>query len=439
MGRRNKKRHSPAPVQQAVQNQQVRQDSYADLMLRIGTNPRAQQAVARLLTDVELEQTYIASPIAKRIVDVIPEEMFRAGFTVVGIEDQDDFKSQWDELQLTPALIQLYIWSRLYGGAALLLGVGDGSSDMLTPLGDGEIDFHRVLAPVEMSPAEVVGPTNPDPTLMGMPEYWVVNTLNGTGQFGVHHSRLIIVTGSPLPPSMRSQSRYFGMSVLQGITDTISDFEIAHATSTSLLERLQQGVWGVNNLSDMCETGPGRAAVQRRLELVDGTRSVNNTIAIDALTESYTLLNGSLGGVTDLLKEKKNKLSLVTGIHASILTGENVAGLNSAGGLALESFHKLVGRWQEYKGTPVVSQLVNMIIPGAEEYRIEWNPLTDLDEVGQADTAQKYAQADSSYVQDGILSVDEVRATMKKRGLYEIEDGPYAPPQTATVVTTTGN
>lgn len=433
----NRDKKTPAPVQQV---QQERYDSYADLMLRIGTNPRAQQAIARLLTDIELEQTYIASPIAKRIVDVIPEEMFRAGFTVVGIEDQDDFKSQWDELQLTPALIQLYIWSRLYGGAALLLGVGDGSSDMLTPLGGGEMDFHRVLAPVEMSPAEVVGPTNPDPTLMGMPEYWMVNTLNGTGQFGVHHSRLIIVTGSPLPPSMRSQSRYFGMSVLQGITDTISDFEIAHATSTSLLERLQQGVWGVNNLSDMCETGPGQAAVQRRLELVDGTRSVNNTIAIDALTETYTLLNGSLGGVTDLLKEKKNKLSLATGIHASILTGENVAGLNSAGGLALESFHKLVGRWQEYKGTPVVSQLVNMIIPGAEEYRIEWNPLTDVDDATMADVLLKVSQANDYNIQNQSIDVDEARDKLTAMGLYKLAKGPYAPQkQTTSVAPTAGD
>ena len=37
---------------------------------------------------------------AKRIVDVIPEEMVTAGFKISGVKDEKEFKSLWDSYKI---------------------------------------------------------------------------------------------------------------------------------------------------------------------------------------------------------------------------------------------------------------------------------------------------------------------------------------------------
>lgn len=101
---------------------------------------------------------------------------------------------------------------------------------------------------------------------------------------------------------------------------------MSHAHPTSLLERKQQGVWSAADLADLCKDGEGRDAVQARLNVVDMTRSNGNTIGVDANTEKYELLNGSLEGVVDVQDHKQLRISALTGIDEQILFTKTPSG-----------------------------------------------------------------------------------------------------------------
>lgn len=173
----------------------------------------------------------------------------------------------------------------------------------------------------------------------------------------------------------------------------------------------------------MCRDREGKGILRERLNQVDMTRSNNNSIALDADSETYTLLNGDLSGVTDVIGEKKNLLTMLTGIHESILTGENVSGINANENTALASFHQLISRQQVDKGRPVVEKIISRMNITADDWKIVFNPLAVETDAQIADRLQKEADADTKYEAAQILDSDEIRDTLRKRGHYVMKDG----------------
>ncbi|QAX92279.1 portal protein [Pantoea phage vB_PagM_LIET2] len=413
-------------------------DGFMNLLLRAGTDGGtvAEQAVP--LTVTELENLYMTSPTARRIVDIYPEEMFRAGFTLKGVPDgfdMDALRSDWEDLDLDSKLIQFFTWSRLYGGAGLLLGTKTGAqfSEPMDTL--EELDFVRVLGAPEMK-SMIDVTVSPESALSGVPEVWNVKPLLGGSDFPVHNSRVLFDGGKPMPPAMRlTQKSDFGMSILQGLQDKIARYDIANKMANLILSRLQQGVWKSDGLGELCDNDAGFRTVQRRLNLVDSTRSVSNTIAIDS-TEEYTLLSGTLAGVTDLLKEYRAQLSLYTGIPEVAFSSATVGGISNSSEGPLQMFWSATAREQKLRANRIVMKLVMMLRPELKTFTIEWLPLAEESPAAAADRLQKTAAADAAYITSGVLSVEEIRDTLGTRGDYRLGKNPPPPPRQPAPVTT---
>src|SRR6187402_2542935 len=88
-----------------------------------------------VLGDEELSVLYHGDDLAALIVDIVPDEMLREGFSVdVGdTEVNADLADEFDQLGIVEKLADAIRWGRLYGGGALLLGADDGRS-AATPL-----------------------------------------------------------------------------------------------------------------------------------------------------------------------------------------------------------------------------------------------------------------------------------------------------------------
>lgn len=402
-------------------------DGFVNLLLRSGTDGGRVQTAAKLMTFAELESLYLDSPTARRICEIYPEEMFRAGFVIKGAPDgfdTDKFRSDWEGFDLDAKLIQLFTWSNLYGGGGLLLGTLTGD-DFERPLDENEeLDFARVLGAPEMQSFKD-GTVSTDSALHGVPELWEISPLLGGTNFAAHNSRVLFDGGKPMPPARRMQEKSdFGMSVLQGLRDKIERYDECNRWAALILARLQQGVWKSEGLAELCDNDAGFRTVQRRLNLVDSTRSANNTIAIDA-EEEYTLLTGSLAGVTDLLKELRAQLSLFTGIPEVAFSSSTAGGLSNSAEGPLQMFWAKTARDQKLRATPIVQKLVQLIT-GLDEFTIEWLPLSEETPVQAAERLQKQSAADVAYITAGAISVEEVRDTLETRGDYKL--GKTAPP-----------
>lgn len=391
-----------------------------------------------LLDQFTLEEAFITSGTAARIVMAVPEEMFRSGFDieVPSSVDFDDkaFRSRWDTLNATSILVEAFVWSRLYGGGAVMIGT-NVVGDEITPLRPGEVvDFLRAVACTEMK-AYPGYEYRFDPDEFGMPEVWGLDPLYGGTDIPVNNQRLLKIKGRPMPTQLRKNAatsqRYFGLSALQGVLCDIKDYDECHRWATLLLQRLQQLVYKTEGAGDQCETRAGANALQRKVDFADGTRSAKSTIAIDKDTDEIALLNGSLSGVKDVLDTKKARITQSSGLPQIVLTGDASGGMNNSAEGAMQSWQNYIAREQENKGTPVVSALVTLMYPDLKEFSVKWKPLAEETPSQMADRLYKESQADNAYA-DNILTVDEVRATLKKRGDYVMGSTPPHPPQNYT-------
>lgn len=379
----------------------------------------------------QCEELYTNSGTAARIVDVLAEEATRAGFTIETDEDfdQKEFKSWWEGLDADTVITQAIKYARQYGGAAVqMISRTEGDETLEWREGE-EVQFLRAVACVELDNAR---DGVYDPNELGMPLIWKVDPMYGGTSVEVHNSRLLKLQGKAQPVSWRKNStgafRFFGMSVYQGGVEELLDYDECHQWASLLLKRMQQGVWYGDGIADACETKSGERAVGRRLALVDGIRSAKSTIAVDKENEDYKLLNGNLTGVKDLLTEKKARLSQTFGIPAIIISGDTSGGLNNSAQGAMASWEDTISRFQVFQLTPIVQRLVQTKYPNLVNYKVKWNDLTQETPAQRAERQQKEAQADAAYVTNYVLTVDEVRDTLEKRGDYVMGAKPPVPP-----------
>ncbi len=420
------------PVMQGAAAQD-RYDGMADLYRNAAPSANRKSLGCRL-TQFDLESAYANNATAARIVDTIAEESVRPGFNIDTDEDFDPtaLKSWWEDLKLDDALMQAFKYARLYGGGAVML-ITNQIDERKAFSKSEQVIAVRAVASIEMSPEDE---QITDPYDLGMPLIWNVDPIFGGTAIPVHNSRLLKISGRSQPVSWRKMGngseRYFGMSVLQGLLEDIEDFDDCHQWATLLLKRLQQGVWYGDGIADACETKAGTNSVQRRLGFVDGVRSAKSTIAVDKANEDYKLLNGSLAGVTDLLKAKATRITQSTGIPAIILTGDTSGALNRSAEGSMSGWEDTIDRNRTLYLRDVYQRLINIGAPELKEYNVDWNPLTQETPPQRAERIYKESQADNAYVTNYVLSVKELRDTMAKRGDYVLGVSPPVPPQVVT-------
>ena len=154
--------------QQKKIDKKMNMDSYQNVFMNIGTggdrSAYSRIRFAHLLTRATLDNIYLGDGLGRRIVDVVADEMFRAGFTVDGANNEPEIMSRWDELNLTQQFTDAVAWARLYGGSLMLFGVNDGG-DLQSPIGEGELEFVRVYDRYQVQP--FLRDTNPESATYG--------------------------------------------------------------------------------------------------------------------------------------------------------------------------------------------------------------------------------------------------------------------------------
>lgn len=388
---------------------QTKDDSYAEAFHGEAT------AFAGYLGISSLTDFYISNPLARKIVDVIPEEMVTPGFGLDGDVDDKEFKSKWDSMALNQKIIDAFCWSRLYGGSAVVAMVRDNRV-LTSPLKAGaQLEAIRTYEKemVKIKDRE----TNPRNVRYGMPKIYTINPGNGVPEYDIHFSRIFVVDGMRIPGATRNQNQGWGVSVLsKGLIEAIQDYDYCEVLATQLLRRKQQAVWKARGLADLCDDDEGRYAARLRLAQVDDNSGVGRAVGIDATDEEYEVLNSDISGVDAFLDKKMDRIVNYSGIHEIILKNKNVGGVSSSQNTALETFYKLVNRQRNELYRPLLEWLIPMIIT-VEEWSIRFEPLSVPSEKEQAETFAKNVEAivklgdgqyiDEQEVRDSVQSISD--------------------------------
>lgn len=369
-----------------------------------------------------LSQFYTNDGMARRIIDVVPEEMVSPGFTVDGIKDAEGFKSLWDEKLLNAKIIDALAWSRLFGGSAIVAVVQDGRL-LKTPVKPGAmLEDIRVYDrnQVRVEKRE----TNARSTRYGEPVLYAINPGGDVPEYLVHHTRIKIIDGERVPNTERRANGGWGASILnKKLIEAIQDYNYCEELATQLLRRKQQAVWKARGLADLCDDDEGVMAARLRLAQVDDDSGVGRAIGIDANDEEYEVLNSDISGVDAFLEKKLDRIVALSGIHEIILKNKNVGGVSASQNTALETFYKLIERKRVEDYKPILEFLLPFLI-SEEEWSISFEPLSVPSDKDQAEILSKNVQSINVAIEGQFMDVEEGRDTLRAIApMLKLKDG----------------
>ena len=408
--------------------EQTRDDGpYENVFLNVGTkgdrSAYTRAITPRLLQCTELEGLYEGDGFARRIIDLPAEEMVRAGYDIEGVENDSEVRAALENVQAIEKICDAMRWSALYGGSIVVMLINDGGT-LEDPL---EVERAKSLEQLRVYDRWHVTHykkyLNPNDINFGKTEIYMVSPSEGS-PYLVHESRCLVFDGVPLPDRIRDRNDGWGASKLQQCYEQLIRFGMSHYWANQLLERAQQAVHGIPDLTNLLRSPGGESLVKKRVDLVDMTRSINNTIVIDS-AESYDLKSTSLSGVSDIMDRMGLALTAVSGIPESLLFGKQQGGLNSTGRSDLENWYATIGQSQNTILLPALDKLVTiqLHVMGryVDNYLIKFNPLSVPSRNETAETNYKRAQTFEILNNMGALDASEVRKMLPDEG-YDIDD-----------------
>lgn len=399
---------------------------YENVFLRMGGPRDRSSATSSSFTRLEqgqLESLYLADGFARKMIDVPAEEMLRAGWCVEGIDDSHDVDAALEGIGAAAALTEAIRWADLYGGSAIVMLLKDGG-ELDQPLREDSVkaieqlrvyDRHQVVRHRVYEDAS--------DSRFGKTEIYQISPTRGTAYL-VHESRCLIMDGAPVPNRVREENDGWGESRLQQALSQLTRFGASQSWANALLERAQQAVHGIPELTNLLRTKDGEKMVKKRVDIVDMTRSVNNTVVIDA-AESYDLKSTSLSGVADIIDRLGLSLSAVSGLPESLLFGRQQGGLNSTGAADLEQWYAKVRQAQETRLLPALDRLITLTlkVQGRYDlaYTVEFKPLSVPSAKQQAETNKIKADTYVALAGAQMLDPSEGRKMLAADG-YAIDD-----------------
>lgn len=390
-----------------------------------------------------LGEYYANHGIAQTIIDRPADDSVQRGVEIEG-DDDKIMEDEYDRLSVLTKMADAVRWSRLYGGALLLLVAKDGG-EFTDPL-----DLNNLETIVEVRVYDITVLKNPgiyyndpnDPDTFGKIQVYTV-TPPGAQSFNVHETRLIPIGGEPVPVSYASMFGipWIGRPVLEGCLSSLERYYQALDWSARLIERKQQAIYNMSGLGEMFANGDDEI-VKNRINMVDLVRGNLNSVVVDK-DDSYVVQNLGLDGLQSLLDEFEISLSADAKMPVVVLFGKATRGLNQTGAGDLEAYYGMVSQIQITIVKPALEKLTSVLyvqksltgkIP--DDWHLKFTPMWQPTEAEQATADFNKQQANSNKVttmmtlmQNEILSPEEVR-TIVTNEIYPEYDFPDKLPTT---------
>ena len=392
-------------------NKTIKYDGYNDIFKRSKNQRVEQPFYMQGLEQRTLADFYAVDGMAKRIIDVVPEEMVTPGFNIDGIEDEAAFRSIWDEKRLNAKIIDVLCWSRLFGGAAIVAIVNDGRALKSAVREGAMLEDIRVYDRFQIRVEK--RETNPRNVRYGEPVLYTIQPGDDMPEYQVHYTRICVIDGERIPNAQRRRNDGWGESILnKRLIEAIVDYNYCEELATQLLRRKQQAVWKARGLADLCDDNEGEQAARLRLAQVDDESGVGRSIVIDAEDEEYDVLNSDISGVDAFLEKKLDRIVSLSGIHEIILKNKNVGGVSASQNTALETFYKLIERKRIEDYKPILEFLLPFLIT-ENEWSIDFAPLSVPSDKDEAEILNKNITSLKAAIEGQFIDADEARDTLR--------------------------
>ncbi len=431
-------------------------DSISNFVARIGINNPNMLAgssynynpISRL--NQLLEWAYRGSWIIGAAVDCVADDMTRAGIQMNSDTDPDDIEqlvTAMHETEMWPKLNEAIKWSRLYGGALMVMQI-DGQ-DMATELKpetvtEGQLRGFMVLDRwmVDQSFSDLVLDYGPD---YGMPRFYnVVATAPFMPRQKIHYTRCVRMDGVNLPFRQKLAENGWGMSVIERLYDRLLAFDSGTMGAAQLLYKAYLRTYKVNDYRAL--VGAGGELMERfvkSMEMMRLMQSNEGMTIIDAKDEFETHTY-SFAGIPETLMMLGQQISGALGIPLVRLFGQSPSGMNATGESDIRLYYDMINSTQEARLRRPLTRVFDVLwqsVLGTEPpdtWGFTFRSLRQLDEMEKAELAQRDADTINMLHQGGIISTTIALQELKQSSIItgrftniteqDIEDSKEAPP-----------
>ena len=382
-----------------------------------------------------LEWIHRGSWVGGIAVDVIADDMTRAGVTVTGLAhpgDAERIKTEITRLKLWKAVNETIKWSRLYGGALAVMLI-DGQ-DMRTPLRldtieKGQFKGLTVLDRWYCNPRldDMVDEYCPE---MGMPRFYEVAVgapaLSGKT---IHYTRVLRLDGVALPWNQRLQENLWGISVIERLYDRMVAFDSATTGAAQLIYKAYIRTLKIKGYKEMVgENGPAAAGLSRYIDMMRRYQSVEGINVIDANDAYENLPPPGFSGLSEALMQFGQQLAGALQVPLVRLFGQSPTGMSATGESDMRTYYDGIKHRQEEQLLSPVTLMYQAIarslgIKGHDgDIGVMFNPLWQVTENEKSEIANKDAGSIRELFADGVIcrstALRELRITSSISGRF---------------------
>lgn len=409
---------------------------------------------------VMLEWIHRGSWLGGVAVDLVAEDMTKAGIKLEGKVDPDDINIIEEaaiSLNIWSKLSDTIKWSRLYGGAIAVMLV-DGQ-DVSTPLRLNTIrknQFCGLLSldrwMVEPSLNDLVTDLGPS---LGMPKFYRV-TAQAPALSGqkIHHTRCIRLEGIELPYWQKITENLWGISVIERLYDRMIAFDSATTGAAQLVYKSYMRTYKIAGMREIVAAGgDAQAGLIQYVDMMRRFQGIEGITLIDGEDEVQADSHSAFGGLADALQQFGQQISGALQIPLSRLFGQSPSGFDS-GDSSTNTYYDGINSKQNKDLKVGVTKIYRAIAASEgivlpDGFKIEFNHLKQLTEVEKTIIAEGTARCILAAEDNGTISrktaLTELRQSSRITGIFsnitdeEIEDAEDAPPPNAEELLANGS
>lgn len=374
----------------------------------------------RRLTYAELNGLYTQNWLIAAVVNSIPEDATRRWLQLTSREEPEAAEvmtKEFKRLDVRGVFQRAHVNARLFGGAAIVLGAFDGQQV------DQPLNVQRVRSVLYLNVVNrwrcqpIRWYSDPSDIRYGEVSHYLVTDQKQTYTRSsiVHESRLIIWPGEYVTDDERLRQNGWGGTVVERTYEPIRDYGITMESIGNVVQDFVTTTLKVSGLRELIANDDWDT-IEARLVLMAQNRSGHN-MALVGEDEEMTKAGTPISGIGDIIANATRDLCGAVGIPETRLFSSQGGNLNSDGGAGadLRNYYDSVATAQTTEYTPRLQRLMEVLgAPTAmetDEIEIEFLPLWEPTAKERAEEYKILADADAVYIQNGVVSPDEVRAT----------------------------
>ena len=418
-------------------------DGLTNLMTGAGTaaDKRAHAIYAMRHADpAQIEAAYRSSWLMRKVVDLPPQDETRAWRRwqatppdIAAIEGEER------RLSLRHKLRRARVLARLFGGAAILLGVG--ADDPATPLDPartqrGALRYAHVLSRWELGHG--ARRLDPEDAWFGHPEHFTLRGVGvgaGAGSNGrevrLHPSRVVAFVGQPAPEAslIGGPSWFWGDPLMQSIEDAVKNADAAQNGFAALIDEAKVDVFGIPDLLSSLASREYEERLLRRLSLAKLGQSTHNAKLKDA-AESWETRQVVWTGMPEVIDCYLQIVAGAADIPVTRLLGQAPAGMNATGESDLRNYYDSVAAKQENELRPGLERIDAVMLrslfgTAPPDAWFEFAPLWQLAPKDRAEIDKLNAETAAVDAAAGLIPRAALAALAAGRWGRVVEDGVY--------------